>query len=131
MLILVSQIHPPPYGKKMAHINAENGQVFEVWPDKLAGVEIGKSYEVETREREFNGRTIRSIEKISPAKNTATPAPIPNSQASPYPGGAEFVGRTIAALIIRGEIGASQVAKTTARLRQIWRDSDSENGEKS
>jgi hypothetical protein len=41
-----------------------------------------------------------------------------------HPGEAEYVSRTIAALIIKGEIGASKIAKTTARLRQIWRESN-------
>jgi hypothetical protein len=45
------------------------------------------------------------------------------SQASP-PGEAEYVGRVVAALVAKGEIGASQVAKTTARLREIWRETD-------
>jgi hypothetical protein len=46
-----------------------------------------------------------------------------SSQASP-PGEAEYVGRVLTALIAKGEIGANHIAKTTARLREVWRETD-------
>jgi hypothetical protein len=101
------------------------------WPDKLDGVAPGRRYEVEAREREFNGRAIKSITKIVPAAFPApTAAPVEASGASrshlspPASGEAEYVGRVMAAFIIKGDITGAHIAKTTARLREIWREAD-------
>jgi|SRR5215475_832225 len=133
MLIEVTATHPPQPGKKMAHILAADGSKFEIWPDRLDKVQVGQRYEVETREREFNGRTIRSIEKISPAssasvgKSETYRREVGNmsSQASPS-GEAQFVGRVLAALIAKGEVEKSQIAAATEWLRKVWRDTQHE-----
>jgi hypothetical protein len=124
MLIEVREIHDPKPGGKVARIVAADGERYEIWPDKLAGVVAGKRYDVEIAERSFNERTIKSIKKITPVKD-AEPAngKVGNilSQASPSSGEAEYVGRIIAALIIKGEIGVNQVSVYTIRLREVWR----------
>jgi hypothetical protein len=125
MLIEVSEIHPPRPGGKVSRIVAADGQHYQIWPEKLVGVDVGRRYEIEATDREFNGHTFKSIKSIVPvAEPPSGKVGHISSQASLDLGEAEFVGRTIAALIIKGEIGASQIAKTTARLREIWRETD-------
>jgi hypothetical protein len=121
MLIEVSEIHPTKIGGKVSRIVAADGERYEFWPDKLAGVVPGERCEVDIKERQYNERTIRSITKIVPA---APPATDINGPEVSYPGEAEFVGRVLGALIIKSEIGANHIAKTTTRLRQIWRLTD-------
>jgi hypothetical protein len=67
MLIEVAGIEPPPYGKKVGHVRTVKGLRFEAWPDKLAVLQVGQRYHVETAEREYNGRTIRKITKVESA----------------------------------------------------------------
>jgi hypothetical protein len=127
MLIEVSEIHPPKVGGKVARIVAADGERYEIWPDKLAGVAAGKRYDVETTSREFNGRTFKSIKTITPLREEPQPpmsAKLPTLDTSPAAGEAEYVGRVLAALIIKGEINGAQIANTTARLRKIWREAD-------
>jgi len=121
MLIEIAEIHPPKVGGKVSQIVAD-GQKYEIWPDKLGGVAVGRHYEVEVREREFNGRTIRSISKIAPAPNAVAAVPAAAATASPNTGEAEYVGRVLAALIAAGMIDKQQIAAATAWLRKVWRE---------
>jgi hypothetical protein len=128
MLIEVSEIHPPRIGGKVSKIVAADGQHYEIWPDKLAGIAVGKRYDVEIAERQYNGRTIKSIQKI-------TPAPAPDGKSETYrheagnlsshaslsSGEAEYIGRVLAALIMKGEVTVNQVPAYTMRLREVWR----------
>jgi hypothetical protein len=121
MLIEVTEIHPPKIGGKVSRIVAADGQQYEIWPDKLDGVAVGQRYEVDIKERQYNERVIKSIQKIMPA---ASPVAANSKRASPSPGEAEFAGRTIAALIIKGEISGNHIAKTTARRARSRRQTD-------
>jgi hypothetical protein len=67
MLIEIAETHPPQFGKKVATVVAAGGQKFEIWPEKLAGLQVGASYDVDVADREYNGRTIRKITKATPA----------------------------------------------------------------
>ena len=128
MLIEVKEIHDPKPGGKVARIVAGDGQSYEIWPDKLPGDAVGKHYEIEVKEREYSGRTIKSIAKITPAaapdgKSESYRREVGNitTLAASSSGEAEFVGRVLAALIIKGEVTASQVPAYTMRLREVWR----------
>lgn len=126
MLIEVTATTPPRVGGKVAHIKTADGARFEIQPDKLDGIQVGKAYEVETRERDWQGRTIRSITTIAPATVNGTavngaPAAIASTQASPHPGEAEYVGRVLAALIAKGEVDKDKIAAATGWLRKLWR----------
>jgi hypothetical protein len=130
MLIQVAETHPPRPGGKVAYLHAADGQKFEIWPEKLDGVQVGRAYEIEIRERAYDGRTIRSITRITPAATPAVaPAPVSSGSpgtrlnASPHPGEAEYVGRVLAGLIAKGECDKAQVATATAFLRKVWRGS--------
>ena len=121
MLIEIDEIHPPKPGGKMSKIVAA-GERFDIWPDKLDGVAVGRRYEVEVKDREFNGRTFRSIAKIAPAPEVASTngaaAPVTASPA----GEAEYVGRVLAALIAAGSVDKQSIAAATAWLRKTWRE---------
>lgn len=120
MLIEVTEIHPPRIGGKVSYIHAADGAKFECWPDKLAGVEVGKKYEIETKEREYQGRTIVSIQKIKPARTATITLTETKEASSGSPGEAEYVGHVLAALILKGQIEKNQIATATAWLRKLW-----------
>src|SRR5215471_10254567 len=124
MLIEVSEIHPPKIGGKVSYVHATDGAKFECWPDKLAGVEVGKKYEIETREREYQGRTIVWIQKITPARIARISLEEPQGASSGSPGEAEFVGHVLAALITKGEVEKAQIAVASDWLRKVWRQSE-------
>src|SRR5262249_8123546 len=106
-------------------IVAESGETLEIWPDKLDGVTVGRSYMVEIREREYQGRTISSITKIAPAPQVpAAPAPTTAAPASPSTGEAQYVGLVLAALIANGGVEKTQIAAATHWLRQLWRQNE-------
>jgi|SRR5215475_12448127 len=124
MLIEVTEIHPPKIGGKVSRIVAADGEHYQIWPEKLAGVDVGKRYEVETTQREYNGRTFKSIKSIVPAAEESTPVQ-KNRGVENDPtvcGEAEYVGRVIAALIASGGIDKTQIATATRWLRNIWRN---------
>ena len=121
MLIEIDEIHPPKVGGKVSQIVAA-GQRYEIWPDKLGGVAVGRRYEVELRERDYNGRVIRSIAKIAPVAQAAAAAPAATATAPPTTGEAEYVGRVLAALIAAGTIDKQSIAAATAWLRKVWRE---------
>jgi hypothetical protein len=124
MLIEIKELHDPKPGGKVARIVAADGERYEIWPDKLAGVAAGKRYDIEVSERQFNERTIKSIKKITPL-NEQPQLPLSGASQShlapPQAGEAEYVGRVIAALITKGEITANQIPAFTMRLREVWR----------
>ena len=123
-LIDIAEIHPPRAGGKVSRIVAESGERYEIWPDKLDGFTVGRSYMVEIREREYQGRTISSITKIAPAPQVLAPAPTIAAPASPSTGEAQYVGRVIAALIAKGDLDKNGIAAATHWLRQLWRQNE-------
>jgi hypothetical protein len=123
MLIEIDEIHPPKPGGKMSKIVAA-GERYDIWPDKLDGVAVGRRYEVEIKDREFNGRTFKSIAKIAPAAGAAAAVPTATAPAAAaLAGEAEYVGRVLAALIVAGAIEKQSIPAATAWLRKAWRDS--------
>jgi hypothetical protein len=86
MIIDVTEIHPAQPGKKMARVVAADGQKFDIWPDKLAGIYVGQHYEVNTRESSpspFRGRATddqrhdRGRRHHHPAGAPGTPSSLP------------------------------------------------------
>lgn len=129
MIIDVADISPPGAGKKMARITSSTGQAYQIWPDKLGRIHVGGRYEIETRDREWEGRTYVSIVKIEPAAEPPPARPstgeIPQLNAakppSPHAGEAEYVGRVLAALIAAGQVDLRSLVETTQWLRMAWR----------
>jgi hypothetical protein len=134
MLIEVSETHPAAPGKKVATVVAAGGQKFDIWPENLASIRVGGRYEIEVADREYNGRTFRKITKATPVNGAAptnghangTAKPATNGSAPPGPsttdGEAEFVGRVLHALILKGEVAYTkkQLYDATELLRGLW-----------
>ena len=128
-LIDIAEIHPPRAGGRVANIIAKGGKKFEIWPEKLDGIVVGKSYMVQISTRDYQGRTIFKIVKISPAPDVplrpaADPAPATTTttQAFPAAGEAHYVGPVLAALITSGAVDKTQIASATGWLRRIWQE---------
>lgn len=126
-IIDVAEIHSPAPGKKVAYIHTSTGDKYEIWPDKLGRIVIGERYQIETKERDYNGRTIVSITKIEPAP-AASPPPGTSPAAPPAGtnplGEAEYVGHVLAALITAGQIDKEKLSTATHWLRQVWRQTE-------
>jgi hypothetical protein len=122
MLIEVTETHPPKFGKKVATVIAADGEKFEIWPEKLAGLQVGTRYEIDVEERDYNGRTIRKITKATPANGAAKPAANGNGAPEPANGEPEFVATVLAALIMKGEVlnNKRQLFDATEMLRGLW-----------
>src|SRR5262249_49010740 len=121
MLIEVTETHPPKAGKKVGTVVAAGGAKFEVWPEKLAGIHVGRRYEVDVEDREYNGRAIRKITKATPV-NGAANGKAPASTATAAAGEPECVARVLAALITSGQVAGDKQSLWTATqmLRQLW-----------
>jgi hypothetical protein len=125
MLIEIAETHPPQNGKKVAKVIAKGGQEFEIWPEKLAGIQVGARYEIDVAEREYNGRTIKKITKATPA-NGAAAKPAANGSATGTTahtdGEPAFVATVLAALIMKGEVANNkrQMFDATEMLRGLW-----------
>jgi hypothetical protein len=119
MLIEVTETHPPKFGKKVATVVAADGEKFEIWPEKLAGLQVGTRYEIDVEERDYNGRTIRKITKATPANGAAKPVANGNGAPAPANGEPEFVATVLAALIMKGEVlnNKRQLFDATEMLR--------------
>jgi len=59
--------HPPKSQEGREKWVAAGGQEFEIWPEKLTGIQVGARYDVDVEERDYNGRTIKKITKATPA----------------------------------------------------------------
>lgn len=128
MLIEVKEIHPSPGERKPAKVVAMDDKTYDIWPENLTGIIAGRSYEVETKSRPWNGRTFYTITKATPV-NGAAPSPPPQQQTSGqvsrgYFDEAAFTGHAIAAMILKGEIdprNQRQATDATRMWRDIWR----------
>lgn len=110
-VIKVKFANRPKDGKKQATISTEDGQIFGVWPDKFGLLQPGRTYKVEFKEREFEGKTYRTIIKCEPAAAVEEP---PSSLAqqsqrsSPKDAEQEFVARVLAASIQACAVGHTE-----------------------
>jgi hypothetical protein len=125
MLIEIAETHPPGVGKKVAHVVAKGGDKFEIWPEKLASLQVGARYDVDVAERDYNGRTIRKITKATAAPANGVAHHDGDGQVarrSNAPGESEFVARVLAALILKGEVANNkrQLFEATEMLRGLW-----------
>jgi hypothetical protein len=119
MLIEITETHPPQFGKKMAHVVAAGGEKFELYPEVLAGLKIGGRYEIDIGERDYQGRKIKKITKAAPVASAPTTNHSGHTRSD---GEAEFVDRTLAALILKGEVRYSkqQLLDATDMLPALW-----------
>jgi hypothetical protein len=137
MLIAVKETHPPAVANRSGTVVTMDGQKLDCWPDKLAAIRVGMSYEIETSSREKNGRTYVSITKATPVNGTAsttngngTAHPVANGNGSSHTPAATgslsteaaFVREVLAALILKGEVPYTKRAlfDATQTLRGLY-----------
>lgn len=96
--IEVKYVNPPKDGKQSGTVKATDGQLYGVWPDKLGLFQPGRRYKIEFVERDYKGKTYRSITKGYPEPSpSATPQ---NNTTSPPRAGLgeeQFVAHMLAA----------------------------------
>lgn len=125
-IIKVKFADPAKAGKKQATIKTEDGQIFGVWPDKFGLLRPGQTYTIEFSEREYQGKTFRTITKCAPAAVVEEP---PSSLAqqsqrsSPSNYEAEFVARILAASIQACAVGHTEqsLIAEVRMLRSVYR----------
>lgn len=121
MLIEVKETHPPKAANRSGTVVTMDGQKLDCWPPMLSRIQVGQRYDVETT---TNDRGYTSIKKATPVNGAAPAAAPPTAPAPTMSGEGEYVGHIIAAKILKGDIQDKQLASFTARLRQIWRETD-------
>jgi hypothetical protein len=125
MMIEIAETHPPQNGRKLGKVKTRSGQEFQIWPEKLAGLQVGQRYEVEVEQYEFNGRTNHKITKARPVKD-APSSPAPAVAATPDGREAErkFICDVLTAGVRSGSIAfdAPNLRGAVALLRALWRD---------
>src|SRR6476620_6069237 len=116
MIIQVAETHPPKAGKKLGTVKTVTGESFGIWPDKLAGVQVGGRYQIEFDENEFNGRTYRKITKVHPAE-AAEPSAAPTCNSEQ-----QFVCSLLRAAIAAGNLQIQTDALVAAikTARAAW-----------
>lgn len=125
MLIEVKEIHPPVAANRSATVIAMDGKRYDVWPDVLRGIQVGRSYEIQTKPRPWKDKTFFTILKATPVSAAPTAAP-PTAPAPTSTGEAEYVGRTLHSLILKGDVTLKNLENVTALLRNIWANTSPE-----
>jgi hypothetical protein len=130
MLIDIKETHPPDSPRRSGTVVTSDGTRLDCWPNLMRTIQVGRRYEVETS---TNDRGYTSITKATPINGAAQPAANGATKANghasapaaspPSDGEAEYVGRALHALILKGEVGYNEqhLQGATAMLRQIWR----------
>lgn len=123
--IEVQYAEPPKAGKKQGTVKATTGEIFGIWPDKLGLMRPGHSYEIEFSDREFNGRTYRTIVKCKPHKGAKQPAAAkPAVTHERNDSELEFVARVLSAAIQACAVEYTQAGLTGAArmLRTVYQE---------
>lgn len=112
----------------MARVVAAGGQSFDVWPEMLGSVKIGCRYNVEVKDRVFQGRTYQSITKATPyaESNGAMTAAVQartNGNGHLDPDAERiFVQGIVQAYIKSGRCAnPAELTQTINTLREVWR----------
>ncbi len=68
-MITIASIQRPQVGKKMWAAIDINNQRWGVWPDKVAALQEGGTYEINFKSNDFQGKTYYTIETAVPVGN--------------------------------------------------------------
>jgi hypothetical protein len=120
MLIEVQETHPPAGARRSGTVVTTDGTRLDCWPNLMKSIQVGKRYDVETS---TNERGYTSITKATPA----TDAPAQESSSgqtgrSDVADEAEFVGKALAALIMKGDViyTKKSLYEATLLLRDLY-----------
>ncbi len=72
--ITVQHVQPAPAAGKSARLKDVDGMLFGIWPDKLAGIMVGGTYDIEFTAKTVNGVVWRDIKQVR-ASDRPGPAP--------------------------------------------------------
>lgn len=123
--VSVAFVNQPKEGKAKGSIKTTEGEYYEVFPNQLGLFRPGASYEIDYSERNWNGKTYRTVNKCRPQDK---PAVVRSSEQAPVAGGNseefEFVARALSASIQACAVEYTQQGLTEAArmLRQAYRD---------
>jgi len=125
--ITAQYLNPPKPGRKTGSVKDTDGQYWDVWPDKLAQMQQGGTYQIEYETRDYQGKTYCTIKNIV---GGSAPAPKSNGVAAKPANGYGKNDEQIFVLAILKEGLASknvnwdraQITETVNTLRQIYKD---------
>jgi hypothetical protein len=126
-VIKIKYANPPKDGKKQASVRTEDNQIFGVWPDKFGLLQPGRTYQVEYKERVFEGKTYRTIVKCEPVKDVEEPPSglaQSSQRSSQKDGEVEFVARLLAASISACAVAHKEesLIAEARMLRSVYRE---------
>ncbi len=75
--ITVQAKQSPAIGKKQGKIQDTNGDLWNVWGDKLANYREGVTYDIQYETSEFNGHTFNLIKSANPSNNKPSTGALP------------------------------------------------------
>jgi hypothetical protein len=123
----VRYVNQPGEGKKLGTIKDVDGVVYGVAPEKLSLFQPGHQYSVEYSEREWQGRTFRTITAVSNGSGVSIPLPArrpPFRETSPVDAERMFVCGLLNAAVAAGKvepISAASIIGCVQAARAAWR----------
>jgi hypothetical protein len=127
----VRYVNAPAEGKRMGSIKTTGGDLFFVDPAQLGLFQPGHSYSIEFSEREWQGKTYRTVTSItngSGATVSVSPAPRPRTfparETSPAEAERIFTAGIVNASIAAGKCepqSAASIMAIVAAARAAWR----------
>lgn len=111
MQVTVASIHPPKPGGKRSSIKTSTGAYIGFDAERLS-FDAGKTYDIDVKEHEFQGKTYQTATRINTAVSAASSnvGPAPGSYAALDRWYMPFVSNTVAHAIASGYIkDASQI----------------------
>lgn len=122
--VCVAFVNQPKEGKNKGSIKTSEGEYYEVFPNQLGLFRPGASYEVDYSERNWNGKTYRTVNKCRPQDKPAVVKSEPAQVAIGSDQEAEFVMRVLSASIQACAVSYTQQGLTEAArmLRNVYRE---------
>lgn len=128
-VVEVRYADPPRDGKKQATIKTPAGDIYGMKPEMLGLFQRGRRYRIDYTERDFKGKTYRTIVKTEPdersddrtASAPGQRSPDPTSNAS-TPSEFEFVTRLLSAYVQCCGVGRTieELAERGRMLREVY-----------
>lgn len=117
--IQVRYVNPPQNGRKTGSIKTADGIYYGVEPAALDRFQVGETYTVEYKEREFNGRIYRDVTRI--VAQAAGSPPKQNSGRELHPVEREQIFVLALLKDVPLDIGEQELEKAVNVRRAVWR----------
>lgn len=123
--VKVAFVNQPKEGKTKGSIKTSEGEYYEVFPNQLGLFRPGASYEIDYSERNWNGKTYRTVNKCRPQDKPAVVRS--DEQQASVAGNSEeleFVARVLSASIQACAVEYTQqgLAEAARMLRNVYRE---------